>query len=211
MVAHALTHARAELPPPTRAGDEVRAAARGVLARPEYHRHDPNAFQRAQQALADFVGRLLNDAVRGPGIVGLILFALVLAVIVVASVRFTRQVTHEGAVPSTGSAVTRKTASDWRADGVARERAGDWRGALRCRYRALVADLAERGVVEDVPGRTAGEYRREVAGAVPDAAGDFAGATELFEQSWYGHASTDAADALRFDELAGRVLTGAGR
>jgi hypothetical protein len=53
--------------------------------------------------------------------------------------------------------------------------------------------LAARGLVEEVPGRTAGEYRREVGRAVPAAAADFAGATELFEVAWYGRSDTGAA------------------
>jgi hypothetical protein len=77
---------------------------------------------------------------------------------------------------------------------------------VRCRYRALVAELAARGLVDEVPGRTAGEYRGEVRRNLPDAAGDFAGATELFELAWYGRGDTDAQQASRLRELSGRVL-----
>jgi hypothetical protein len=69
-----------------------------------------------------------------------------------------------------------------------------------------VADLALRGVVDEVPGRTAGEYRREVDQALPDAAGDFAGATELFEVAWYGRADTGAQQAAHLRDLSDRVL-----
>ena len=90
----------------------------------------------------------------------------------------------------------------------AHERAGEWKLALRARYRSLVADLASRGLVDEIPGRTAGEYRAEVAETVPGVASEFAGATELFERAWYGNRPTGADDAAHFRDLEQRVLTG---
>jgi hypothetical protein len=80
---------------------------------------------------------------------------------------------------------------------------------LRCRYRALVADLATRGVLEEKPGRTAGEYRAELRGTVPAASQSFAGATALFERAWYGGRPAGADDAERFRELEASVLDAA--
>jgi hypothetical protein len=205
------TAARADLPPPSRSAGEIHRTARQVLSRPEYHRHDPNVLDRFWTAVTDFIGRLLARAFQGPTLIGAVLFILLLAFVIVVTVRVGRGVTAEGGAPLTGAAIARRTAGQWRAEADERERAGDWRGGLRCRYRALVAELAERGLVDEVPGRTAGEYRREVAGSVPAAAADFAGATELFELAWYGHRVTGADEAVHFDALAGRVLTGAGR
>jgi hypothetical protein len=74
-----------------------------------------------------------------------------------------------------------------------------------------VADLASRGLVEEVPGRTAGEYRHQVEVNVPASAGDFDGATALFEAAWYGNRPTGPEEARRFRTLEGRVLAGAGR
>ncbi|HJU00766.1 MAG TPA: DUF4129 domain-containing protein, partial [Actinomycetes bacterium] len=74
------------------------------------------------------------------------------------------------------------------------------------RYRALVADLAARGLVEEVPGRTAGEYRREIGRAAPAASADFAGATELFEVAWYGRADTGPQQAAHLRDLSAQVL-----
>jgi hypothetical protein len=202
---------RANLPTPSRSSTEIRRAARRVLARPEYHRHDPNAFDRGSRAVTDFIGRLLTDAFAGPNLIGLTLFALLLAAIVIVSVRVGRGVTAGGAAPMTGLTIVRRTPADWRAEAAEREREGDWRGGLRCRYRALVAELADRGLVDEVPGRTAGEYRRDVAGSVPGAAADFSGATELFELAWYGNRPTGADDSARFGALADRVLAGASR
>jgi hypothetical protein len=57
-----------------------------------------------------------------------------------------------------------------------------------------------------VPGRTAGEYRREVGRVLPEAATDFAGATELFEVAWYGRARTGAGEAAHLRDLSDGVL-----
>jgi hypothetical protein len=103
----------------------------------------------------------------------------------------------------------RRPAAEWLADAAACEARSDWRGALRCRYRALVADLAQRGLVEEIAGRTTGEYRAAVAETLPASADLFAGATELFELAWYGDGPTDAAATARFRELADGVRAGA--
>jgi hypothetical protein len=101
--------------------------------------------------------------------------------------------------------------TDWQAEALAHESAGEWREALRCRYRAMVAALAARGLIDEVPGRTSGEYRAVVTRSVPGAAPDFSGATELFERAWYGGKPTGPEDSARFRELSERVLVGAGR
>ena len=52
--------------------------------------------------------------------------------------------------------------------------------------------------------------RREIGRALPDAAADFAGATELFELAWYGRSETGSREAARLRDLSGRVLERAG-
>lgn len=43
---------------------------------------------------------------------------------------------------------------------------GEYRDAVRCRYRALVGDLARAGYVDEIAGRTSGEERAQVASTV---------------------------------------------
>ncbi len=96
--------------------------------------------------------------------------------------------------------------ADWLAEAAACEARGDWQAALRARYRALVAELARRGLVDEIPGRTTGEYRAEVAANLPLAAPEFSNATDLFELAVYGHAPTGPEDASRVRQLSDRVL-----
>jgi hypothetical protein len=156
----------------------------------------------------ELIGRLLA-ALGGSGaggIIGLILLALVLVGVGVLAARFSRGLTPSPEVAAAVPGGVRRSAAEWRAQAEAHERAGAWREAVRSRYRALVADLASSGLVEEVPGRTAGEYRRQVGRGLPDAAADFAGATELFEVAWYGRADTGSQEAARLRELSDRVL-----
>jgi hypothetical protein len=197
-----------ELRVPTRDPQEIREVVREVLARPEFRPAERSLVQRVYDWVLEMIGRLLG-AIAGSGaggIVGLVLLALVLTGVGVLAARFSRGLTPSAEVAAVVPAGRRRSPADWRADAEAQERVGAWREAVRSRYRALVADLAARGLVEEVPGRTAGEYRREVGRAVPAAAADFAGATELFEVAWYGRSDTGAQEAAHLRDLSDRVL-----
>ena len=104
-----------------------------------------------------------------------------------------------------------RTAEEWRAEATQHEAAGRWRDALRCRYRALVAELAGNGLLDDVPGKTTGEERADIARAVPDASPPFADATLLFDEVWYGDVAAGPEDAERLRALSESVLEKATR
>ena len=204
----ALAQGRGELRVPVRDPQQVREVVREVLSRPEFRPPQRSLTERLFDWVLELIGRLLA-ALGGSGaggIVGLILLALVLAGVGVLAARFSRGLTPSPEVAAAVPGGRRRSAAEWRAEAEAHERAGAWREAVRSRYRALVADLAARGLVEEVPGRTAGEYRRQVGRALPEAATDFAGATELFEVAWYGRSSTGVGDAAHLRDLADRVL-----
>jgi len=95
---------------------------------------------------------------------------------------------------------------DWRAEAEAHRGAGRYRDAVRCRYRALVGDLARMGLVDEIPGRTTGEERRQLRAVVPGAASPFDAAADLFDGAWYGHATVAAGDDDRFRALEADVL-----
>jgi len=98
---------------------------------------------------------------------------------------------------------------DWRHQADEHRRAGRYRESLRCRYRALVGDLARRGFIDEIPGRTTGEHRRQVREATPTVSGPFDAAAELFDDAWYGHSDVGERDDDRFRELEQTVLASA--
>ena len=203
----------ADLRVPERAPDTVRDAVDEVLARPEFQRPSPGWLQRLRMELVDLLERFIGTLLGGGR--GAVLAWAVLAVAIVAicfvALRFARGVTRDPGRAAPSVDVRRRSPAEWLAEAEEAERAGRWRLGLRCRYRALVAELAERGLVEEVAGRTSGEYRAEVATGVPDVAAEFDGATELFDRAWYGDLPTGEDETVRFRRLADRILAGAGR
>jgi hypothetical protein len=154
------------------------------------------------------LGRLIENALGfGPhGLLGALLALLLVGGLVFIIVR---SLLATGSNPVREGFVVggpRRPPEDWLAEAGRREAEGDWRGALRCRYRALVAELARRGLVEEIPGTTTGEYRRAVSSNLPTGGDAFGAATELFELAWYGQEPTNAETAAGFRGLSDRVL-----
>jgi Domain of unknown function (DUF4129) len=110
-------------------------------------------------------------------------------------------VTEEGEVMAPGA---------WRREAERLAVEGRYREALRCRYRALVAELASRGVLDEVPGRTSGDYERLVDALLPEVAGQFSTVTRLFERCWYGQEPSDARAQSVFDGMAEAIVARVG-
>ena len=98
---------------------------------------------------------------------------------------------------------------NWRSEAEEHRRAGRFRDALRCRYRALVGDLARSGLIDEIPGRTTGEERAQLRRVIPDASRPFNAAADLFDGAWYGHRDVDAAADDQFQSLERDVLASA--
>lgn len=94
----------------------------------------------------------------------------------------------------------------WRAAAAEHRAAGRYRDAIRCEYRALVGDLARAGLVDEIPGRTSGEERRQLAELAPAVAADFARAADRFDEAWFAATPIGRDDDERFLEAARSVL-----
>ncbi|HEX7166047.1 MAG TPA: DUF4129 domain-containing protein [Acidimicrobiales bacterium] len=198
------------LPPPTHDPEDVREAAEEVLSRPEFAEPPKSIYDRVLDALGDAINRVLSTLFEGgrSSVVAWIALTVVVFVIAFLIVKVARAVRRPppGEPGFTVETDVRRPAVEWDEEAARHAAEGRWRDALRCRYRALVARLASAGAVDEIPGRTAGEYRREVGRTRPQVAPPFAEATDLFERAWYGHRPTGEDDDRRFRELAGRVL-----
>ncbi len=198
------------LPPPDQDPAAVRDLADRILSEARYDRPPTPLYERILDWAAEQIAKAFGSLVGGGG--GTVLAWLVLAgavggivYLLVRHGRITLPALAPGEEPHVMIELTR-SAQAWREEAVRLEAAGRWAEGLRCRHRALVADLVRRGAIPDRAGRTAGEYVRDVAVTLPDAAPALAAATELFEAAWYGGAATGAEEAARFAELDGRVL-----
>ena len=183
-----------DLPPPVTPADEVRRAAKEILARREFQEPPKTLYERVVEALSDALNELIETLFEGgrSAVVAWIALAVVIAVIgfllwrVVGTMGSNARGTDEPVVTHQH----RRPAVDWEREADEHAAAGRWREAVRCRYRAVVARLAASHVVDEIPGRTAGEYRAEVAAARPDVAAAFGEATVVFERAWYGFRAT---------------------
>ena len=200
-----------DLPPPEAPPDEVRRIADEVVADPVFDRPGPGLVARARQELGELVQDALDALLEGGGSAGGWAVVVVLvAVVALLAVRFARGVQRDpGSVADAGDGAGRPV-TDWSREAARLEAQGEWRAALRSRYRGMVAALAASGVVDDVPGRTAGEHRAQVARTAPQAAAEFDSATALFEGAWYGGRPVGATEAGHLAALAERVVATAG-
>lgn len=192
----------ASLPVPEWEADEPRRAVEEVLRQPGL-RDDRSILERILDQVLEWIDRFFSAAVSGGGgtVVAWVVTGLLVAVIVFFGVRLLRGVTADPGASGPTVGDIGRPAVDWRAEAEHHEAEGRWSDAVRCRYRAAVADLAASGIVEEVPGRTAGTYRRLVADGLPAVADDFSEMTTLFEQVWYGGRAAGPADATRMGEL----------
>jgi Domain of unknown function (DUF4129) len=197
-----------DLPAPSRDPSQVHRAVDEVLSRPEFQPAARPLLDRIWTWVLARLGELLASltATTAGSVIGVALFVAILVLLALLATRFARTMSPGPEVDAAIVSPPRRSAADWRGEAETHERAGEWRQAVRCRYRALVADLSSRGIVEEVPGRTSGEYRGEVDNNLPGAAEAFAGATEVFDRAWYGRRPTAEGELERFRMLAGRVL-----
>ena len=198
----------------------MRGMVARILAERQFH-PAPGLWQRVINWILDHLNLDLRVGnASGPGswlntvvLVVLIAGALTLVVVAVRKGVFTRlrHPRDSGVVVTEEGEVLAPEAWRREADRLAAE--GRFREALRCRYRALVAELASRGVLDEVPGRTSGDYERLVVVLLPEVASQFSTITRLFERCWYGHEPSDAAAQVSFDAMAAAIVErlGSGR
>lgn len=198
------------LPPSEHDPAAVRDLAEQILAEARYDRPPESIPDRVMGWIGDQIARAFGNLVSGGGgtVLAWIILGAALGGVLYLLVRHGRLTLPKGPATEEPDVMVELTrsATEWRAEAERLEGAGRWAEGLRCRHRALVADLVRRGAIPEMAGRTAGEYVRDVATTLPDATAPLAAATELFEAAWYGGATTGAAEAARFAELEARVL-----
>lgn len=199
-----------ELPPSDHDPQSVRDLAESILAAPRYDRPSKSIPDRILEWFGEQLGKVLGSLVGGgAGTLIAWLFVLgVVALVVYLIVRFGRL----GSLPRPLDRPSRvmveltRTPGEWRAEAEAMEAQGRWKEGLRCRHRALIAELVRRGAIPEQAGRTAREYVADVAVSLPAATPALAAATEMFEAAWYGDVAMGPDDAARFEALDAEVL-----
>jgi hypothetical protein len=201
------------LPVPDFTAGRVHDLTRHILSERQFRQPSKPLITRFEEWVAREFRHLVNSLISSghATVVGWIVIAVAVGAVAAMVTRFSRRVRRDPGISLGPLRASRKSAADWTADATRHERAAEWRQALRCRYRALVAELAERGVVDEIPGRTTREYQAVVERNLPAATVEFGGASQLFEAVWYGNRVSGPAEDEHLQHLTRRVLAEAGR
>lgn len=206
-----------DLPTPQNDPGTVRDKAGEILSRPEYREPPDTLWERVSDFVSEQIGRFLSAIGFGGGGVGTIVAWLVLAALIAGVAALVVWAVRAGewgqssggrseGEPVIVSTEAYRSARDWLNEVQGHEAEGRWNEGLLCRYRALVTELVDKGVIPELAGRTSGEYVSDVRQHAPGTAVPFAAATELFESAWYGRAPTGPDERDRFIGLAVQVL-----
>jgi hypothetical protein len=181
-----------------------RAWAREELAGPGYER--PGLIRRGLEWLVEHLQQLPLPHGNGSALTAAILLVVVAAVVAWALRRGGGPLARRR--PSAGDAVFEagpRSAEQHRADADRAAAVGDWRTAVLERFRAVVRELEERGVVPEQPGRTAGETADAVGVRMPALAADLRAGARLFGDVRYGGRDPGAGGDGQLRELDARI------
>ncbi|KJK33065.1 hypothetical protein UK23_47695 [Lentzea aerocolonigenes] len=185
--------------------DEAREAAARELGNPAYVSDDPNPIERAFHWVLEKLGALFAGVGGMSGITAITVLVVV-AVILVIVIRL-RVGRSFRAARSAGSVFGGKvmTAAEHRAAAERAAAAGDLAEAVRERFRAVVRELEQRGVLDPRAGRTVDEVAIEAGQALPVLADDLRGAAVQFDDVWYGGKPATAQGYQRLVSVDDRV------
>jgi hypothetical protein len=184
--------------------EQIRQATDRVLS--EYAQAEPGLLAQALRWVLDQVAAIVSGLISaGGGGVGVALLIALVGGVAVIAWRLVRRVRTDRGHQARPGTIGGRTAQDWRADAQRHEDAREWASALRCHYRALLADLIAAEMIDEIAGRTARGYLHDVIGAAPDAAQPMTAVTAAFEAAWYDRREVTQADVRALRDAAAAV------
>lgn len=152
--------------------DEARRWAEQELAKPEYAAAEPTPFDRIAQAITDFLAGLFRggDGLAGwDGLLAVTVIVVVTALVLAAFLIWGRpralRRSQASAVELFGA--DERSADELRREARAHAAAGEWNAAIVLAFRGLARGVAERGIVDPLPGATVHTFARDTARAFP--------------------------------------------
>jgi hypothetical protein len=203
------------LEPPVDIGrDEAAREAAKELSKPAYGQAGDNIVSRIISQVLEWIGDLLGDLTgqTADGNAGLLMLVGLIALVVVVVLwragvlRTTRGIKSQAVFDSARP----RNASEYRAQAEAEAASGDYTAAVRSRFRACVAELTERTVLDERPGRTAYEAVADAGRVVPALREPLQPAALMFTEVVYGNRPGTAeryAQVVVADEAARHVST----
>lgn len=192
--------------------DEARRRAAEILQGADFRPPRRSVLERVLGWIGEQLARLFGTLGGGGGgaVVGWIVVTAVVAGLVALVVVGLRRARGGAAAPTDDTVVetvARTSAQVWRERAAEHAAAGRWREALRCRYRAVEAELDERGLIAAAPGTTTGAERAQVAERAPALAEPFADVSAAFDLGVYGGDPLGPDALARADELDRTLAT----
>lgn len=177
-------------------GPTAQEWAQEELSKAVYHPQQ-NPITRFITWLGDWLDSILQN-INAAGIPVPVFWLLVASVLALALWLFVgvpiRRRTAARAGRGAMFAETVLTAADYHAQAAAARAAGDLDTAFLATFRALVAAMSERAVIDAAPGMTAREATVAIAGAFPAARSELTWAAEVFDAVAYADAHVTARD-----------------
>jgi hypothetical protein len=177
--------------PPVDIGrDQAAAEAAKELSKAAYRESGGSLIERAIGKVLEWIGDLL-DSLTGAspnGHAGLtMLIGLVVLVIVVVLWRAGVLRTSHKTTQAVFDTAKPRPAAEYRAQSEREAASGDYALAVRSRFRACVAELTERTILDERPGRTAYEVVADAGRAVPTLREPLQPAALAFTEVVYGN------------------------
>ena len=174
--------------------DEARDLARRELADPAYDA-EPSLGQRAVEWVIDRIDDLLSGVTGAlDGWIGIAITLALLGIVAAVVIYRVGPMARRARSRAPVFEGTPRTSAEYRAAADEAAGRGDWSSAVVERYRAIVAWLEERGVLDPRPGRTADEAAAEGGSALPGVAHGLGVGAVLFDTVRYGGRSATSAD-----------------
>jgi hypothetical protein len=152
--------------------DEARRWAEQELAKPEYTAAEPTPFDRIAQAIADFLAGLFRGGDGLAGWDGLLTITVIVLVTALVAAAFLiwgrpRALSRSQSSPVELFGADRRSAAELRREAGTHATDGDWNAAIVLAFRGLARGVAERGIVDPLPGATVHAFARDTARAFP--------------------------------------------
>lgn len=177
--------------PPVDIGrDQAAAEAAEELSKTAYRQSGNSLVERALTKVLEWIGDLLNSLTGSSpnghaglamliGLIGLIVVVVLWRAGVLRTSHRSRQAVFDTAKP--------RTAAEYRVQAEQEAASGRYTEAIRSRFRACVAELTERTILDERPGRTAYEVVADAGRAVPDLREVLQPAAQVFAEVVYGN------------------------
>ncbi|WP_112246735.1 DUF4129 domain-containing protein [Kribbella monticola] len=177
-------------PPVDISRSDAAAEAAKELSKPVYGQAGDSLVARIVGKVLDWIGDLLGNLAgnSSDGHVGLILLVALVALIVIVVLWRAGVLRTTRSTPRTVFDTDKpRTASVYRAQAEQEAAAGNYAAAVRSRFRACVAELTERTVLDERAGRTAYEAVADAGRAVPALRDVLQPAALVFTEVVYGN------------------------